>query len=114
MPVGLFGNTEKHVFEHAERIYPIYFSFAFQRIDDITVELPLGWKVTSLPEGLDQEGKAVAYVTSAEERNGTLHLTRKVRLDLLLLDKKFYTTLRAFFQMVRTGDEQQIVLQPGS
>jgi len=35
-------------------------------------------------------------------------------MDLLLVDQKLYPTLRNFFQVVRSGDEQQIVLQPGA
>src|SRR5262249_7643843 len=41
-PVGLFSATEKHVFDHAERIHPIYFEFPSQKLDDITVALPSG------------------------------------------------------------------------
>jgi hypothetical protein len=29
------------------------------------------------------------------------------------MDAKYYSALRDFYQTVRTGDEQQIVLQPG-
>jgi hypothetical protein len=30
------------------------------------------------------------------------------------LEAKYYPALRNFFQAVRTGDEEQIVLQPGT
>jgi hypothetical protein len=30
------------------------------------------------------------------------------------LDVKYYMALRNFFQVVRTGDEEQILLQPGT
>jgi hypothetical protein len=48
-----------------------------------------------------------------ENNKGTLHLTRRLNMDLLMVEAKLYPTLRNFFQIVRTGDEQQIVLQPG-
>jgi len=32
----------------------------------------------------------------------------------MMVPKENYAALRAFFQMVRTGDEEQVVLQPGS
>jgi hypothetical protein len=31
-----------------------------------------------------------------------------------MVEVKLYPTLRNFFQVVRTGDEQQVVLQPGA
>jgi hypothetical protein len=43
-----------------------------------------------------------------------LHLTRKLIVDMMFLEAKYYSPLRNFFQFVRTGDEQQIVLQPGA
>jgi len=35
-------------------------------------------------------------------------------VDFLILDSKYYLALRNFYQVVRTGDEEQIVLQPGA
>jgi len=42
---------------------------------------------------------------------GTLHLTRLLNMDLLIVEASFIRPLRNFFQIVRTGDEQQVVLQ---
>jgi hypothetical protein len=36
-----------------------------------------------------------------------------LNVDVLLLEVKNYGTLRAFFQFVRSGDGEQVVLQPG-
>jgi hypothetical protein len=113
-PVGLFSATEKHLFDHANRIHPVYFQFPSERVDDITVELPPGWQVASLPRAQMQDGHVVIYTLDMERSNGALHLTRKLIVDVLLLEVKYYTVLRDFFQVVRTGDEEQIVLQPGA
>jgi hypothetical protein len=51
IPVGLFGAPEKHVFEHVARVHPIYFEFPTARLDDVTIELPLDWKVSSITQG---------------------------------------------------------------
>jgi transglutaminase-like putative cysteine protease len=114
IPVGLFGAPEKHVFEHAARVHPIYFSFPTARIDDVTIELPLDWKVSSVPPERKDPGKVCAFSTSVENKNGTLHLTRNLDIETLELDTKYYPALRNFFQTVRTGDDQQIVVQPGA
>jgi hypothetical protein len=113
IPVGLFGAPEKHVFEHAARVHPIYFDFPTARIDDVTIQLPLDWKVNSVPPGHKDEGRVCSYNTTAENKNGTLHLTRDLNINALVLDTKYYGALRKFFQTVKTGDEQQIVVQPG-
>jgi hypothetical protein len=116
LPMGIFGATEKHVFDHTERTHPIYFEFPFEKVDDVTIALPPGWQVSSLPpeesQGSDT-ASAVTYTLKVTSDKQTLHLTRKVRVDMVLLPVKYYPTLRDFFQTVRKGDEQQIVLQPG-
>ena len=113
IPVGLFGAPEKHVFEHSARVHPIYFDFPTARIDDVTIELPLDWKVNSVPPGHKDEGRVCSYNTTAENNKGTLHLTRNLNINALVLEAKYYGALRKFFQTVKTGDEQQIVVQPG-
>jgi len=114
MPVGLFGATEKRLFDHANRVHPIYFEFPFQKADDITVELPLGWMVSSAPPAKDENAKVVSYVLKVDHDAGALHWTRSINVDLVLLETKYYPALRNFFQVVRTGDESQIVLQPAT
>jgi len=111
-PVGIFSADEKRVFEHSERVHPIYFEFPSQKEDDVTISLPLGWEIGSLPSAQNQDAKAAVYTLKAENDNGTLHLSRTLNLDLMLLDQKYYASLRNFFQVVRMGDEEQIVLQP--
>jgi hypothetical protein len=112
--VGIFSATEKRVFDHAERVHPIYFDFPSEKMDDVSITLPEGWQASSLPPMQDENGNAVGYVMKAEQDKQTLHLARKLRIDLVLVDAKNYPILRGFFQMVRKGDEQQIVLQPGA
>lgn len=113
LPVGLFSAPEKHLFDHADRVHPIYFTFPFQRVDDVDIELPLGWQIVTVPAPQKQDGHIITYTMNAENKKGTLHLNRTLNVDILLLDQKYYASLRNFFQVVRTADEQQVILQPG-
>ncbi len=114
LATGLFSAAEKHVFDHAARTYPIYYEYPTLKVDDVTIELPAGWKVSSVPEALDRDLKAVAFSSKVESVKGKLHLTRSLRTDAMLLDTKYYSTVQSFYRMVRTTDEQQIVLLPGT
>lgn len=82
-------------------------------MDDISIELPAGWKVASLPPEQNQVGKVIGY-TFKVENNGKLQLHRTLDIGFVLIGKENYETLHNFFQLVRTGDEAQIVLQPGT
>jgi len=114
LSVGLFGGVEKHTFEHADRVHPIYFSFPYQEEDDVTIGLPLGWQVSNLPQVQNVDLKTATYSLTADNKNGALHVKRQLMLNLEMVEAKSYPTLRSFFQSVRTGDEQQIIVSTGT
>ena len=114
LPVGLFTAPEKHVFEHEQRIYPIYFEYPSQKEDDLTITLPAGWQVSSLPTPEVQDGHVVLYSLKTENERTKVRVSRTLNVDFVFLDPKYYQALRNFFQAVRTGDDAQIVLQTGS
>ncbi len=114
MAVGLFDAAEKHMCEHASRVHPLYFHYRVEKVDDVTIDLPLGWQVSSVPKPANQDAKVLLYTMKAEDDKGTLHIERVMRSDLIMLDQKFYPALRRFYETVRTADDQQIVLQPAA
>jgi transglutaminase-like putative cysteine protease len=113
VPAALFTAAEKTIFEHAQRVQPIYFEYPHEKADDVSIELPPGWQVTSVPAPQNQDGHIISYNLKVEPSPGALRLTRKLSIDIMLLEQKYYTSLRNFFQVVRTADGGQVVLQPG-
>jgi len=113
-PVEVFGGSERNIFDYSTRTYPVYFEFPYQKADDVTVELPTGWQITGLPKPESHDLHAVDYALSSENSNGALHMTRKLDINNLTIEQKYYPPLRAFFQMVRAGDEQPVVVEPGT
>jgi Transglutaminase-like superfamily len=112
IPAGLFTAGEKHVFEHASRVYPIYHRYPYEKEDDVSIELPDGWRVSSVPPAQTRDGHVITYKLTVENNKTTLHLVRKFSVNFLLLGPEYYGSLREFYQFVRTGDDQQIVLEP--
>lgn len=110
--VGLFSGPEKHMFEHSIRVHPLYFHYLFEKTDDVHIELPLGWQVGSLPQAQNNDAKVIAYSLKVENDKGSLHFERHLKSSLTFLEQKYYLALRNFYQSVRSGDDQQIVLQP--
>jgi Domain of Unknown Function with PDB structure (DUF3857) len=114
LPVGLFAAEEKHLFDHADRVHPIYFQYPFERSDDVTIDLPLGWQISTIPQPQKVDAKAIVYTLETKNDKGTLRLSRELDVDVLVLPQQNYANLRKVFQIVRTGDEQQVILQPGA
>jgi len=113
IPAAVFTAGEKSTFEHSNRVHPIYFRYPHEKVDDITISLPYGWQVSSVPKAQETDAHVVHYQMKVDADASSLHLTRKVSIDLMMLDVKYYPALRGFFEVVRTGDGSQIMLQPG-
>jgi len=108
----LFGNQEKHTFEHANRVHPIYFRYPYEELDDVNIDLPLGWQVHSVPAELSKDAKVISYSLKTENKKNAVHVSRDFKVDIVQLDPKYYPALRNFYELVRTDDEEQIVLEP--
>jgi hypothetical protein len=113
LPTGLFGASEKHMFEHASRIWPVYFRYPFESADDITVTLPDGWKVDNQPKDMDRDAKAMEFKLEVKSDGGVVRIKRQLRSDVVMVGKENYSVLRNFYQLVKSEDEQQIVLLSG-
>ena len=66
-----------------------------------------------MPEPQKLDAKAITYNLNAKNEKGTLHMNRVLNVDIVLLPQDKYDALRKIFQIVRTGDEQQVALLPG-
>ena len=84
------------------------------KVDDVAIELPPGWQVSSVPQPQVSDGHVVSYNLTVESGSGVVHVVRKLNVDFLMLERKYYGPLRTFFQVVRTGDEEQVLLQPAT
>ena len=114
LPVALFGGEFQHEFDHATRNHPIYFPYSYEREDDVTIKLPSGWRVGTLAPAHNNDLKNLIYTTTNEEQDGALRLRRRLVQRFVILQTKYYDQLRDFFQQVRAGDEQQVVLVPAT
>jgi hypothetical protein len=114
MPVGLFGGAEKHMFEHSARVHPLYFTFPYQHTDEVSIELPAGWQVGAAPKSRTADIKVASYNSTAQTTGTALSIKRDFALNTVVIHQKFYDQVRDFFQAVRAGDEDQIVLTPGA
>jgi hypothetical protein len=113
LPTGIFGGVERHVFEHSARVHPIYFRYLYQHTDEIAIELPAGWQISSVPPERASNVKIASYSASAQAVGGTLNIRRELVLNTIFVAPRFYDTIHGFYQAVRAGDEDQVVVGAG-
>jgi hypothetical protein len=110
VPVGLFAGDEKHTFEQAERVNPMYFEFPTEHSDEVRIDVPAGWKLNRSPESRHADLQLASYRTATDEADGTVRVKRDLTLNLLVVEQKYYRTMQDFFETVRAADTEQVVL----
>jgi hypothetical protein len=112
LPLGLYEAGHPQLFQTAARKQDIYFHFPFAEQDDITIQVPSGWRAESLPapDVIDPGGQ-LRYEISAKQEGDALHVQRKLVVGGILYPVDSYNAVRKFFSAAKQGDEKQVVLQ---
>lgn len=108
--IGLFGKEQAGKFVAPERVHPIYFQYPFSTEDQVEITLPAGATVQNVPAPRVPADAALGYQTSVTTRDGVLTIRRALTQEALLANQSQYPRFRSFYELVRTGDQEQIVL----
>lgn len=111
LPAGVFQTNHKNPFQHATREHPIYFSYPWQEVDDIHIEIPKGLEPETLPPAKKVDAQFARYEISSAKEAAGLHIQRKFAMNSMVFQTEYYPYLRAFYNDVGVGDEQQLVLR---
>jgi hypothetical protein len=63
-----------------------------------------------VPKPRNDNRTTLIYSVSTEGRNGSLLLNRDLTVNMTLVNIKYYESVQDFFQAVRAGDEEQVIL----
>jgi hypothetical protein len=112
VPVTPFVAPEPRAFQTATRVNDIYFYFPYQRRDDIVFTLPAGYHVESLPkQPANAPTGAIQYTLAFSQLGNVLQVKRTLTIDGIYYSHDQYPTIRQAFSTVKTGDDEQAVLQ---
>jgi hypothetical protein len=98
-------------FDHPDRKYPVYFDYPWTVKDDVTVTLALQLKLEGSSAPVNVTAPFAGYHLSCEKQPAALHFVREMNQDGIYYPLEHYSDIRSFFQMVRTSDAQQIILE---
>jgi hypothetical protein len=111
LPVSPLIGSGQYPFRHVERKFPVYFPYPFREFDDIVITLPEGLSAEVRPVPRKKETDAGSYsLVCAQESPQKLHVQRDLVLRKIFYPADQYTTIKSFYDAVRTNDEEQIVL----
>ena len=112
VPITPFVAPEPRSFQPATRINDIYFHFPYQQRDDISITMPASFQVESLPQQPPNAPLGdVQYTLSASQLGNAFEVKRTLAINGIYYNHDQYPALRQAFSTVKTGDDEQAVLQ---
>jgi len=114
LPAYLFQLKQNQAFAHTQRKYPVYFPYPFTDTDSVTIQVPAGFTLESIPPQQDAKLPYARY-QNVSQFDGTQFVTqRQLVFNGVYFDIDKYSELKSFFGKVQAGDEQQAILHGGN
>jgi hypothetical protein len=111
LPTNVFEFARPAVFGNTERKYPVYFQYPFREIDEIRVQLPEGMEVETLPEDEFKKVDYAYYRFERKQEQNVVTVLRDFAINSFVFTLSDYKNLKAFFDKMQDGDQQQAVLK---
>jgi len=111
VPATIFHERYSTAFVSTKRVNMVYFHVPFEEADDLTFHAPVGFKIETTPAEKKINPGGVSYEMSAKQAGNAAEVTRRLKVNLILVPVENYQALRAFFAGVKTNDDAQIVLR---
>lgn len=113
VPAFLFQLKQNQAFAHSQRKYPVYFPYPFTDTDVVTMKVPAGFTLDSVPQPEDAKLPYARYQNVSNFDGLQLVTQRQLAFNAIFLPVERYSELKTFFGKVQAGDEQQAVLHAG-
>jgi len=111
VPATIFHERYSTAFVTTKRVNMVYFHVPFEEADDLTFHAPEGFKIETTPAEKKINPGAASYEMSTKQAGNAAEVTRRLKVNLILVPVETYPALRAFFAGVKTNDDAQIVLR---
>jgi Domain of Unknown Function with PDB structure (DUF3857)/Domain of Unknown Function with PDB structure (DUF3858)/Transglutaminase-like superfamily len=111
VPATIFHERYSTAFVTTKRVNMVYFDVPFEEADDLTFHAPVGFKIETAPAEKKINPGGASYEMSAKQAGNAAEVTRRLKVNLILVPVENYQALRAFFAGVKTNDDAQIVLR---
>lgn len=114
LPIALFEQNGKQLFVHAERKNPVYFSYPYRTFDTVQITVPADLQVENLPQTQPVKTDFAIYTAERTAKGKLLELRRDFAIGGFAFQLPDYPALKSFYEKVKAGDEEQVVLQAAS
>ncbi len=93
-----------------KRLYPILFRKRWERIDNVAINLPVGWKIETLPENLSLHYPFGEFDAIYKNLGNKISYQRRFRISQAEIPIADYLKFKKFYQQVAEQDRKEIIL----
>jgi hypothetical protein len=111
IPLSVFHAGDKNPFAPTTRRAPVYYQYPSMEEDDVTVQMPPGYAMETLPSPTDLNANVIVYTTRYINDAQTVHLNRKLRVETMLIPRDQYDKLRNVYSRITSTDQEQVVMR---
>ncbi|HET7434220.1 MAG TPA: DUF3857 and transglutaminase domain-containing protein [Thermoanaerobaculia bacterium] len=111
LPLSVFAASQKNPLSAEQRKNAVYFNYMRQTEDHVTLHLPEGYVVESVPKGLKLDIGGALYTADWKQNGGVVTLDRKMAMKTLVVDAANYRVIRSFYARTGTADQDALVLK---
>ncbi len=111
LPANAFHFSQPAMFPHAERVNGVYLYYPSRETDEITLIVPPTLAVDSVPLKDAVKLPYAVYATQYVGNGNNITIVRDLANNEFIFDKAAYAEVKGFYDKVKAGDEQQIILR---
>ncbi len=111
VPINCLNTFTENLPEDKDRLYPIQISLGSSNEDRISLQVPEGYEVESIPEKEIKLNTAFgSYTVNIQVENNQVNYERKLVLKSVDLPAARYNELRDFYKAITKADKMKLVL----
>ncbi len=111
LPMEIFQSNDRNPFVHEQRTWPVYFSYPYQEIDEVNIQVPPEFSVENLPQAKVNQSDFAYYDSKWAASGNHLQLVRRFAMLGFFMPKTLYPQIRTFFQQMSSSDQESVVMR---
>lgn len=109
----LFFREKENPFKQEEREYPIDFTFPFNNIHSLSIQIPDGYEIESLPQSfaIKIPNDYAAYKYYISQSDNLINVQSTLEINTSIIPSEDYDYLKEFFKMIIDKLNEKIILK---
>lgn len=111
LPMEVFQSNNRNPFVHEQRVWPVYFAYPFQEIDEINVTMPAQYSVENVPAAKKNQTDFGYYDANWMVSGNQVRMLRRFAMLGILMPKPIYPQMRTFYDQMASSDQESVVMR---